>query len=118
MAISALIPVSEYLSTSYDPDCDYVDGQVQERNVGEEDHSDLQNQLIQLLRRPECRHGSAQTLKYAYRSHPRASVCRMYAFVAGRRLARESFGSRPSSASRCCLRKIAWREPAKGFGIT
>ena len=55
MASTALIPVSEYLSTSYSPDCDYVDGEVQERNVGEEDHSDLQGQLIELLRRPECK---------------------------------------------------------------
>lgn len=53
MATSALIPVSEYLSTSYRPDCDYVDGEIQERNVGEQDHSDLQSQLIEILRRSE-----------------------------------------------------------------
>ncbi len=35
MATKALIPVSEYLRTSYSPDCDYVDGEVQERNLGE-----------------------------------------------------------------------------------
>lgn len=28
----------EYLRTSYHPDCDYVDGEVQERNWGEFDH--------------------------------------------------------------------------------
>lgn len=50
MATKALIPVSEYLRTSYSPDCDYVDGEVQERNLGEQDHSDLQSQLIELLR--------------------------------------------------------------------
>ncbi len=49
MATSALVPVSEYLATAYRPDCDYVDGQVQERNLGELDHSDLQRQLILLL---------------------------------------------------------------------
>jgi len=49
MATSTLIPVSEYLATAYRPDCDYVDGQVQERNSGELDHSDLQRQLILLL---------------------------------------------------------------------
>jgi Uma2 family endonuclease len=52
MATNTLIPVSEYLSTSYDPDCDYVDGEVQERNLGELDHSDLQGQLLELLRTP------------------------------------------------------------------
>ena len=49
MATNTLIPVSEYLSTSYRPDCDYVDGEVQERNLGEQDHSDLQMQFLKLL---------------------------------------------------------------------
>jgi Uma2 family endonuclease len=48
-ATNTLIPVSEYLHTSYSPDCDYVDGEVQERNLGEQDHSDLQSRLITLL---------------------------------------------------------------------
>ncbi len=42
MATQALISVAEYLSTSYDPDRDYVDGVVVERNLGETDHSALQ----------------------------------------------------------------------------
>jgi Uma2 family endonuclease len=42
MASSTLIPVSEYLSTTYRPDCDYVDGELQERNVGERPHAMLQ----------------------------------------------------------------------------
>jgi Uma2 family endonuclease len=33
-----LVTVEEYLKTSYRPDCDYVDGRVEERNVGEYDH--------------------------------------------------------------------------------
>jgi hypothetical protein len=33
MATNTVIPVSEYLSTTYRPDCDYVDGEVQERNL-------------------------------------------------------------------------------------
>ena len=41
-----MISVQEYLSASYDPDCDYVDGEVLERNVGERDHSRLQKKLI------------------------------------------------------------------------
>jgi len=52
MATNTLIPVSEYLRTSYEPDCDYVDGEIQERNLGEQEHSDLQAQLLDLLRTP------------------------------------------------------------------
>jgi Uma2 family endonuclease len=53
MATNALIPVSEYLGTSYRPDADYIDGEVQERNVGEQEHSDLQLQLLKMLSTPE-----------------------------------------------------------------
>jgi len=42
MSASTLISLTEYLSTSYRPDCDYVDGEVRERNVGESEHSILQ----------------------------------------------------------------------------
>jgi Uma2 family endonuclease len=37
-----LISVEEYLSTGYEPDCEYDDGVVVERNVGEFEHSFLQ----------------------------------------------------------------------------
>jgi len=39
---ATLISVEEYLATSYRPDCDYVDGRIEERNVGEWDHGKLQ----------------------------------------------------------------------------
>jgi Uma2 family endonuclease len=39
---STLISIEEYLRTSYHPDCDYVDGQIEERNVGEREHARLQ----------------------------------------------------------------------------
>jgi Uma2 family endonuclease len=42
MATAALIPVSEYLKTTYRPDCDYIDGEVRERYLGEKPHSGLQ----------------------------------------------------------------------------
>lgn len=42
MATSTLIPVSEYLNTVYRPDCDYIDGELRERNVGERPHAQLQ----------------------------------------------------------------------------
>jgi hypothetical protein len=46
MASTTLISVSEYLKSSYRPDCDYVDGRVEQRNVGEHDHAALQAALI------------------------------------------------------------------------
>ena len=45
MSSSTLIPVSEYLSTSYRPDRDYIDGVVLERNLGEKSHSKLQAEI-------------------------------------------------------------------------
>jgi Uma2 family endonuclease len=45
MPARTLVPVEEYLHTSYDPDCDYVDGEVVERNVGEWDHGELQTAI-------------------------------------------------------------------------
>jgi len=42
MPTGTLISVEEYLATSYRPDCDYVDGRVEELNWGEFDHSCLQ----------------------------------------------------------------------------
>src|SRR5271157_2378992 len=45
----ARISVGEYLATSYRPDCDYVDGVVEERNLDEFDHSFLQGLLFRLF---------------------------------------------------------------------
>lgn len=45
MATATLIPVEEYLRTSYRPDCDYVEGEVQERNLGERWHSAVQTMI-------------------------------------------------------------------------
>ena len=47
---TALIPIAEYLEASYRPDCDYVDGRLVERNVGERDHSQVQRELIHYFR--------------------------------------------------------------------
>jgi Uma2 family endonuclease len=41
----ALISMEEYLHTIYHPDCDFVDGVVEERNVGDVKHSLLQVEL-------------------------------------------------------------------------
>ncbi|MGO9338387.1 MAG: Uma2 family endonuclease [Terracidiphilus sp.] len=44
-----LISVDEYLSTGYEPDCEYEDGVIVERNVGEFEHSFLQAILAALF---------------------------------------------------------------------
>lgn len=43
------VPVEEYLSTSYDPDCEYDNGVVVERNLGEIEHAYLQSLLATLF---------------------------------------------------------------------
>jgi Uma2 family endonuclease len=49
MAAGTLVSLDEYLNTSYKPDCDYVDGEIQERNLGEKDHSKAQRRVIRYL---------------------------------------------------------------------
>lgn len=44
-AISPFVSVEEYLHTMYRPDVDYVDGYLEERNLGEYDHATLQMTL-------------------------------------------------------------------------
>jgi Uma2 family endonuclease len=46
---AAVVSVEEYLSSSYEPDCDYVDGVIEERNWGDWDHSRLQGVLMTYL---------------------------------------------------------------------
>lgn len=44
-----LISIEEYLSTSYEPDCEYDDGVIVERNVGEFEHAFLQTILATIF---------------------------------------------------------------------
>jgi Uma2 family endonuclease len=43
------VPVEEYLRTSYRPDCDYVDGRVEERNWCEYEHGRVQAGLSRIF---------------------------------------------------------------------
>ena len=43
--IPALLTLEEYLHTSYRPDCDFVDGHLEDRNGGDPKHSLLQIEL-------------------------------------------------------------------------
>ena len=49
MATPTQISVERYLSTSYEPDCDYVDGELENRNVGGKSHSKTQSNLSRYL---------------------------------------------------------------------
>jgi Uma2 family endonuclease len=42
MSARTLISVEDYLASSYEPDCDFVDGHIEERNLGELSHSMVQ----------------------------------------------------------------------------
>lgn len=59
MATATPFPISinEYLHTSYQPDCDYVDGLVEERNLGELDHSETQRELVTHINRRQRQGG-------------------------------------------------------------
>jgi Uma2 family endonuclease len=46
-----LVSVDEYLSTAHHPDVDYVEGHIEERNVGEKEHGKLQFRIALLLKR-------------------------------------------------------------------
>lgn len=48
-ATGTLIPVEEYLRTVTDPDCEYVNGVLEERAVGELDHASWQKALVRFL---------------------------------------------------------------------
>jgi Uma2 family endonuclease len=52
MGTKLLMDVEEYLRTSFDgPDCEYLDGEVVERNMEELPHADVQGNLLVLLGR-------------------------------------------------------------------
>ncbi len=50
MATTHLVPLGEYLGSTYRPDVDYVDGRLEERNLGDFDHADVQLSLGSFLR--------------------------------------------------------------------
>ena len=50
MGSSALVSVDEYLRTTYRPDRDYIDGELEERRVGEQPHANVQGILYGIFR--------------------------------------------------------------------
>jgi Uma2 family endonuclease len=46
MSAATQISLDEYLRTSFDPDCDFIDGVVRERNVGKRRHGYAQSHIV------------------------------------------------------------------------
>jgi len=90
MATEVLVSVEDYLRTSYRPDCDYLDGEVVERNLGEYEHARTQREVLFFLwsRYPHLR----ERLLPEQRVQVRASrfripdVCVLPADAVGRRI--------------------------------
>ena len=76
---TTLISIEEYLRTMYHPDRDYVDGEVQERNLGERDHGRLQIALSAWFFNNEATWGVYAIVEQRIRVGPRrvriADVC-------------------------------------------
>jgi Uma2 family endonuclease len=53
----ATVSVDEYLHSVYEPDMDFVDGILEDRNVGEFDHAKIQRALLMALVQGEDRGG-------------------------------------------------------------
>jgi Uma2 family endonuclease len=72
-AVSSTTQVSlrEYLETSYRPDCEYLDGELLERNVGEWDHSRLQMLLSRYLSNREKEWGIVVVVEQRVQVKPR-----------------------------------------------
>ncbi len=57
MATAVHVSLAEYMNTDYEPDCDYVDGIIEERNVGKKRHSKAQGLLYAWLLSKTQEHG-------------------------------------------------------------
>jgi len=51
------VSLEEYLTTEYEPDCDYVDGVLEDRNVGKQKHGETQLLLGAWLLSQRATHG-------------------------------------------------------------
>jgi len=79
METGAVVSINEYLSTSYDPDCDFVDGVIEERNLGENDHAELQTAIAAYLRSRRKQWGIYVVVEQRVQVSPTRFRVRMYA---------------------------------------
>jgi Uma2 family endonuclease len=73
MATTTFIPVETYLSSVYEPDAEYVDGQIEERNVGEYDHNLVQLALVNWFNQ----HGKEWNIRAIQEQRTRVSESRV-----------------------------------------
>src|SRR5579863_325497 len=110
MAAAHAVSVDEYLNTSYRPDCDYLEGELLKRNVGEWDHARLQGLLSGYLSNREKELGILVVLASAYRSKPNISAYPISRFWPARGLLAGSSPIRLSCASKSCPPAIeSWK---------
>ena len=57
MSIATGVSLEEYLHTVYEPDCDYVDGVLEDRNVGQQTHGETQAEVASFFIRQKKRLG-------------------------------------------------------------
>ena len=67
---AAHISLEEYLNTEYEPDCEYVDGILEDRNVGKQKHSQTQALLTAWLIAQASRHGKKTLTEQRVRLSP------------------------------------------------
>ncbi len=71
-----LISIEEYLHTSYHPDADFVDGEIEERNLGEYEHAKLQTLIAFLFTANEDDWGTDAIVEQRIRvNSSRVRVC-------------------------------------------
>jgi len=70
MGSATLVSLEEYLNTSYEPDMDYVDGELVRRNVGTPKHSRLQLRVGAFFLQYEQSHQIAAFVEGRLSVHP------------------------------------------------
>jgi Uma2 family endonuclease len=71
-----LLSIDEYLRTNYKPDVDFVDGELEERNVGKYEHSKIQSLIASLFTVNEDAWGVDVLVEQRIRVSPtRVRVC-------------------------------------------
>ena len=71
-----MLSIDEYLRTSYHPDADYVDGEIEERNLGEYEHAKVQHFIDVLFGNHEDDWGTDTVVEQRIRvNSSRVRVC-------------------------------------------
>lgn len=74
----ALLSLDEYLHTSYKPDVDYIDGEIEERDLGEFEHSRIQFKLAAFFDGKEKLWGIRGVVEQRIRVSPsRVRICNL-----------------------------------------